>query len=452
MAAKSRWFLLAAALPIAASIAVEKRKNTDAILKKIEALVSADSADGSLMSAEVGAPPAKRTMVGTVLRHTQAAPVDIMLSHQIRMLSSSRKNVEQVAVINAKVPGVDNALGTAHDPVIASLKRSYGTTGSVEVLDLESNVTQQQQLMQAVFSIRQGSTATFATKFFKQNLTTPDMKRQMAYFTAMMQFIDLCIKAEHGVEICANMQGESFLHRQDKKGLLELASKLFDDDDEVIALQPPSYCEYTQAHHKPSWAKKDAWTNSSFTKCIANATKAKPEAGLANMLFLRERLMAALPLTVNADDLNEGFDHAFLAGLSRAGAIKGMQCGHSFVIRPAGEEAKCKGKKLPLKAQALAAGKQAGSDDSRLSGEYVSFNQRMVQGIEVLADRMERGMIPGPTGSVGDKCMEMCPSSERIKQGMAWRAAWHAPPLHLRCSRFLSITLSGPVLHFAGRW
>jgi len=430
MAAKSRWFLLAAALPIAASIAVEKRKNTDAILKKIEALVSADSADGSLMSAEVGAPPAKRTMVGTVLRHTQAAPVDIMLSHQIRMLSSSRKNVEQVAVINAKVPGVDNALGTAHDPVIASLKRSYGTTGSVEVLDLESNVTQQQQLMQAVFSIRQGSTATFATKFFKQNLTTPDMKRQMAYFTAMMQFIDLCIKAEHGVEICANMQGESFLHRQDKKGLLELASKLFDDDDEVIALQPPSYCEYTQAHHKPSWAKKDAWTNSSFTKCIANATKAKPEAGLGNMLFNRQRLMAALPLSVNAEDLDlkQGFDHALLAGLvPGSAAVKGMQCGHSFVIRPPGEEAQCKGaKKMTLKSQALTAGKSKDSEANQraaldtLSGEYGSFNQRVVQGIEVLADRMERGMLPGTTGNVGDRCLEMCPSEDRIKGGMAW--------------------------------
>jgi len=55
-----------------------------------------------------------------------------------------------------------------------------------------------------------------------------------------------------------------------------------------------------------------------------------------------------------------------------------------------------------------------------LSGEYGSFNQRVVQGIEVLADRMERGMIPTPTGNVGDKCLEMCPSSDRIKEGMAW--------------------------------
>jgi hypothetical protein len=367
--------------------------------------------------------PAKKTMVATVLKHTQAAPVDIMLSHQIRMLSTSRKSVAQVAVIDAKVPGLDNSLGTPHDPVVAQMKRSYGTTGAVQVVDLEFNETRQQELMKKVFSIRQGSTANFAKKFFKQNLTTPNMKREMAYFTAMMQFMDLCSMAEYGVEICANMDGESFLHRQDKKGLIELASELFDGDDEVIALQPPSYCDYTQAHHRPAWAKKEKWTNSSFTKCVANATKAKPEAGPANMLFNRVRLLAALPLSVNPDDLSleKGFDHALMAGMSRwNGPIKGMQCGHSFVIRPAGEEAKCKGKNLPLKAQALAAGKQAGSEASRLSGEYSTFNQRMVQGIEVLADRIERGMIPGPTGSVGDKCLEMCPSSERIKEGMAW--------------------------------
>jgi len=367
--------------------------------------------------------PAKKTLVATVLKHTQAAPADLMLSHQLRMLSSSRKNVAQVAVIDAKVPGVDNSLGTAHDPVLAQLKRSYGTTGSVQVVDLESNETRQQELMQKVFSIRQGSTIAFAKKFFKQNLTSPDMKRQMAYFNAMMQFIDLCSQAEYGVEICANMEGESFLHRQDKKGLVELASELFDGDDEVIALQPPSYCDYTQAHHRPAWAKKDKWTNSSFTKCVANATKTKPEAGPANMFFNRQRLMAALPLSVNADDLNlaQGFDRVFFGGLSRAGAIKGMQCGHSFVIRPAGEEANCKGKKMALKAQALAAGKLLkDSEASRFSGEYGSFNQRVVQGVEVLADRIERGMIPGPLGNVGDKCLEMCPSNDRIKQGMAW--------------------------------
>ena len=328
-----------------------------------------------------------------------------------------------MAVINAKVPEVDNPLGTAHDPIVGQMRRSYGTTGSVQVVELETKETRQQELMQKVFSVRQGSTAAFAKKFFKQSLTSPDMKRQMAYFTAMLQFIDLCSQAEYGVEICVNMQGESFLHRQTKKGLIELASDLFDEDEEVVALQPPSYCDYTQAHHRPAWAKKDKWTNSSFTKCVANATKAKPEVGPANMLFHRVRLLAALPLSVNPDDLSleKGFDHALMAGLSRwVGPIKGMQCGHSFVIRPAGEEAKCKGKNMPLKAQALATGKQADSEASRLSGEYQSFNQRLVEGIEMLADRMERGIIPAPTGTVGDKCLEMCPSKDRIKGGMAW--------------------------------
>jgi len=411
MAASFRALLAAAALPFAAGLAV-----------------ATEAASGSQRGLDRVA--AKKTMVATVLKHTQAPPVDLMLSHQIRMLTSSRKNVAQVAVINAKVPGVDNPLGTPHDPIVGQMRRSYGTTGSVQVVELESNVTRQQELMQKVFSVRQGSTASFAKKFFNQNLSSPDMKRQMAYFNAMMQFVDLCSQAEYGVEICVNMQGESLLHRQTKKGLIELASDLFDEDEAAVALQPPTYCDYTQAHHRPSWAKPDKWTNFSFTKCVANATKVKPEAGPANMLFNRQRLMAALPLSVNADDLSldRGFDHAFLAGLSGAGAIKGMQCGHSFVIMPAGDEAKCKGsKKMPLKAQALAAGKPSkGSEANQrqvldtLSGEYGSFNQRVVQGIEVLADRMERGIIPGPAGTVGDRCLEMCPSNDRIKAGMAW--------------------------------
>jgi len=411
MAASLRVILVASALPLAAGLAVAAEAAAEA-QRRVDRVA------------------AKKALVATVLKHTQAAPVDLMLSHQIRMLTSSHKNVGQVAVINAKVPTVDNALGTAHDPVIGQMRRSYGTTGSVKVVELESDETRQQELMQKVFSVRQGSTASFAKKFFKQNLTSPDMKRQMAYFNAMMQFIDLCNQAEYGVEICINMEGQSFLHRQSKKGLIELSSDLFDEDEEVIALQPPTYCDYTQAHHKPAWAKKEQWTNSSFTRCIANATKAKPEAGLGNMLFNRQRLMAALPLSVNADDLDlkKGFDHAFLTGLvPGSAAIKGMQCGHSFVIRPAGEEAQCKSKKkMPLKSHAVAVGKFKDKEASQraaldtLSGEYGSFNQRMVQGVEVLADRMERGMIPGTTGNVGDKCLEMCPSEDRIKGGMAW--------------------------------
>jgi len=410
MAPGFRALLVASALLLAASLTVESERRVDRVA-------------------------AKKSLVATVLKHTQAAPVDLMLSHQIRMLTSSHKNVGQVAVINAKVPTVDNALGTVHDPVIGQMRRSYGTTGSVKVVELESDETRQQELMQKIFSVRQGSTASFAKKFFKQDLTSPDMKRQMAYFNAMMQFIDLCRQAEYGVEICINMDGESFLHRQSKKGLIELSSDLFDEDEEVIALQPPTYCDYTQAHHRPAWAKKEQWSNSSFTRCTANVTKAKPEAGLGNMLFNRQRLMAALPLSVNADDLDlkRGFDHAFLAGLVPVGetdgsaAIKGMQCGHSFVIRPAGEEAQCKSKKkMPLKSQALSIGKFKDKEASQraaldtLSGEYGSFNQRLVQGIEVLADRMERGMIPGTIGNVGDKCLEMCPSEDRIKGGMAW--------------------------------
>jgi len=407
-----RVLLAASALPLAASLSV-----------------STEAASESHRVVDRMA--AKKSLVATVLKHTQTAPVDLMLSHQIRMLTSSHKNVGQVAVINAKVPTVDNALGTVHDPVIGQMRRSYGTTGSVKVVELESDETRQQELMQKAFSLRQGSTASFAKKFFKQNLTSPDMKRQMAYFSAMMQFIDLCSQAEYGVEICINMDGESFLHRQAKKGLIELSSDLFDEDEEVIALQPPTYCDYSQAHHRPAWAKKEQWSNSSFTKCVANATKAKPEAGLGNMIFNRQRLMAALPLSVDANDLDlkKGFEHAFLAGLvPGSAAVKGMQCGHSFVIRPAGEEAQCKSKKrMPLKAQALSVGKSNKDSEASqraaldtMSGEYGTFNQRVVQGVEELADRMERGMIPGTIGNVGDKCLEMCPSQDRIKEGMAW--------------------------------
>jgi len=370
-----------------------------------------------------------RAMVATVLEHTRVAPVDLMLSHQLRMLSSSRKNINNVAVINAKVKGVDNALGTAQDPVIAQMSRSYGTTGSVQVLDLEGDEEKQVELFQKVFSLRQGSTASFAKKFFKQELATPELKRKMAYFTAMAQFVDLCSKASFGVDLCINMETESFLYRKDKKGIVELASELYENDEDVIALQPPTYCEYTQARHKPSWAKASSWTNSSFTKCVANATKATP-GSLSNTVFHRERLMSKLPFAVDKDDLDlqKGFDHAFWTGLSPQGAVKGMQCGHSFVVRAATETSGCKGKTVQMKQQALAIAKSKADPKAAertqldtLSGEYSSFNQRVVSGIEMMVDRLENGDFPPVMHNVANKCQDMCPSMERItKEGTAW--------------------------------
>jgi len=372
---------------------------------------------------------ANKAMVATVFEHTRSAPVDLMLSHQLRMLSSSRKNVDQVAVINAKVKGVDNALGTAQDPVLAQMSRSYGTTGSVQVLELEDDEEKQVELFKKVFSLRQGSTTSFAKKFFNQNLSTPELKRKMAYFTAMAQFVDLCSKANFGVDLCINMEAESFLFRKDKQGLVELASKLYENDEDVVALQPPTYCEYTQARHKPSWAKASSWTNSSFTKCVANATKATP-GNLANMVFHRERLMNKLPFSVDKDDLDleKGFDHAFWAGLSPQGVVKGMQCGHSFVIRAATATSGCKGKPVQMKAQALFNGKSKADPKANertqldtLSGEYSIFNQRLVSGIEVMVDRLENGDFPPVMHNVANKCQDMCPSADRImKEGMAW--------------------------------
>jgi len=316
--------------------------------------------------------------------------------------SSSRKNVDQVALINAKVKGVDNALGTPQDPVIAQMARSYGTTGSVQVLELEGDEEKQVELFQKIFSLRQGSTASFAKKFFKQELATPELKRKMAYFTAMAQFVDLCSKASFGVDLCINMETESFLYRKAKKGVVELASEVYDNDEDVVALQPPTYCEYTQARHKPSWAKASSWTNSSFTKCVANATKAVP-GSLTNMVFHRERLMSKLPFSVDKDDLDleKGFDHAFWTGLSPQGVVKGMQCGHSFVIRAATETSGCKGKPVHMKQQALSIAKSKADPKASerakldaLSGEYGTFNQRVVSGIEMMVDRLENGDFP----------------------------------------------------------
>ncbi|CAK0810801.1 unnamed protein product [Prorocentrum cordatum] len=139
-------------------------------------------------------------------------------------------------------------------------------------------------------------------------------------------------------------------------------------------------------------------------------------------------LMSKLPFAVDKDDLDlqKGFDHAFWTGLSPQGAVKGMQCGHSFVVRAATETSGCKGKTVQMKQQALAIAKSKADPKAAertqldtLSGEYSSFNQRVVSGIEMMVDRLENGDFPPVMHNVANKCQDMCPSMERITK--EWR-------------------------------
>jgi len=374
--------------------------------------------------------PAKKALVATVFEHTRVAPIDMMLSHQIRQLSASHKNVVQVAVINNKIPEVDNKGGTTQDPVIAQLQRSYGTTGNVQVVNTlrtESDLSALVELTSKVFQLKEGSIKSFAKKFWQQGTTTAEAKRQMAYFASMLQFVDMCTRADFSVELCINMEAESFLYRRDNKGLVELSSELFEQDEDVVALQPPTLCDYHQANHRPSWAKPQKWTESSFTKCVGNVTKVKPENGPVNMIFNRERLNAVLPLTISTKDLTleHGFDHTFMAGMAKSRvSVKGMQCGHSFLIKPH-NVGSCKALSLAKQVHASAhardveAGARAALDT--VSGEYSLFDQQIIRGIEVLMSRLESGKLPtGHHDAVANKCQEMCPSMDRISQGLAW--------------------------------
>jgi len=289
------------------------------------------------------------------------------------------------------------------------------------------------EMFAKVFSLesQDGSTQAFAKKFFSIPLTDPAMQRNMAYLTSMLQFLDLCSKAEYGVELCINTQADTFMFRKDKKGLIELASEVFDSEEDVAALQPPTYCDYTRAHHRPAWAKPEKWTNSSFTKCVTNSTLTRPTESPAGLVFNRQRLAALLPLTVSKQDFMHGFDHAFMAGLHRGSAIiKSMRCGHAFAISPSSADSKCKGKTLIFQQQLHRAAHSRDKDDPDaekkteldiISGEYSLFDQMIVRGLEVVMERLEQGHLPLPTDTVAGKCTQMCASQERIeKEGMAW--------------------------------
>jgi len=387
--------------------------------------VSCGQAAGMSMLKPTKAPrKMPRALVATMVMPSDETPVDLMMEHHMRMISGNISILEG-AVIDNRPPWVEQH--SPHEPLLARYRRTQGSTGSVQVKSVD--YSRLSALMTRFFSAgdlqlnsRMAQLAQHSAR--SQGLDPPtnvsklDEKANAARLLGMLNFLELCADADAEVDMCIFLDSTTFLYRENQTGLVEVAAKLFRQDPTAVVLQPPDMCTHTRA------SKKGVCK-------VGNATSINHGFFVVN----RDRFEGFAPMPVESAGLGSSFEEIFAEGLTKGGvegAVKQIRCGGAFFIHPYDDSLgkyACPHQQvlgLPAHARATVSGTRAqrGMADGHFDQDYSGFPGKAegAAAVKSLIDRVEAGKFPEAKQqeSVTNKCLNMCPSKERIRDGLAW--------------------------------
>ncbi|CAK0831526.1 unnamed protein product [Prorocentrum cordatum] len=367
-----------------------------------------------------------RALVATMVMPDDEIPVDLMMEHHLRMISGNRSVLEGV-IIDNRPPWSERAalmgagkIPSTQDPLLSRYRRSQGTTGSVQVKDVD--YARMSALMTRFFGtadLRLSSNMLRLAADAPSNISKLDEKGRAARLLGMLNFLESCADADAEVDMCIFLDSTTFLYRENQTGLVEVAAKLFQQDPMAVVLQPPDMCTSSRASAKGVCK-------------VGNSTTIKHGFFVVN----RDRFEGFAPMPVENAGLGSVFEDIFAEGLTKGdheGAVKQIRCGGSFFVHPfdrsLGPWACPHKNQLELPAHARDTLGSRGASRARMSEghfdeDYSRFKEKAhgAAALQSLIDRIEAGKLPEAKSpeSVTNRCSNMCPSRERISQGLAW--------------------------------
>mmetsp|Transcript_95648 Transcript_95648/g.270642 ORF Transcript_95648/g.270642 Transcript_95648/m.270642 type:complete len:403 (+) Transcript_95648:62-1270(+) len=376
-----------------------------------------DEADG----VDMLKPKAKeksRALLATMVMPDDEIPVDLMLEHHMRMLTGNMSTLE-AAIIDNHPPWDERK--SSQEPLLARYRRSQGATGNVQVKSV--NYTKMSELLQRFFGqspLQLYKNHPKALQLFRKdapaNLSRMDPRAKAARLLGMMHFMELCQDAEADIDMCIFMDSTSFVYRESETGIVELAQRFFRKEPNAVVLQPPDLCTYTR-------------TSERGVCKLGNTT------GIYHgfMVINRDRFEGFAPMAVDEIGLSSSFEDLLAEGLTKGGvegAVRRMRCSGTFVINPydssLGRYACQSPNPMGLSSQARAM--RTTRHKERMASGFAEDYSRFeggaegAQGLQALIERFEAGKFPEAKhpDSVTNKCLNMCPSRERIAKGLAW--------------------------------
>mmetsp|Transcript_95647 Transcript_95647/g.270639 ORF Transcript_95647/g.270639 Transcript_95647/m.270639 type:complete len:403 (+) Transcript_95647:62-1270(+) len=376
-----------------------------------------DEADG----VDMLKPKAKeksRALLATMVMPDDEIPVDLMLEHHMRMLTGNMSTLE-AAIIDNHPPWDERK--SSQEPLLARYRRSQGATGNVQVKSV--NYTKMSELLQRFFGqspLQLYKNHPKALQLFRKdapaNLSRMDPRAKAARLLGMMHFMELCQDAEADIDMCIFMDSTSFVYRESETGIVELAQRFFRKEPNAVVLQPPDLCTYTR-------------TSERGVCKLGNTT------GIYHgfMVINRDRFEGFAPMAVDEIGLSSSFEDLLAEGLTKGGvegAVRRIRCGGTFAINPydatlgryACQAPNAMG--LSSLAKSMTSRRHKEAMRNGFSADYARFQggAEAAQALQALIDRFESGKFPEAKypDSVTNKCLNMCPSRERVSQGLAW--------------------------------
>jgi len=363
-----------------------------------------------------------KTLLATMVYPDDEIPVDLMMEHHLRMVSSNM-SILQGAIIDNRPPWGETR--STQERLLTRYRRSQDTTGIVRVKKVDySNLS---TLVNRFFSsdeinlfARLVDSKTGVVNLaadMPTNVSKLDEKANAARLLGMLNFLELCADAENDVDLCIYMDSTTFVHRSNDTGVVEQAVKLFQQNPQAVVLNPPDMCTFRKAGENGV--------------CKAgNVT-----SGINHGFFVvnRDRFEGFAPMPVESLGLDSVLEDLLAEGLTKGGVegpVKQIRCGGAFAIHPydssLGKYACQSQRQLGLSEHSQAATTRASSarDAGLFSEDYSRFpgGGLRAKGLASLIERFEAGKFPEakPMDSLTNKCNNMCPSKERIRDGLAW--------------------------------
>lgn len=363
---------------------------------------------GAVLLQEQG-PAAGKILFATMTFPEDTLPLDITVAHQARMVSNDRKNVETV-IIDNRPPWM------SPESVQEDILQMMQQTGMAQIRKVDYAKTYNSpKYLQGFFKTGDPSntTKTLEGAHDKSDISGKHMSSNTL---GMFVFLEHCLEAVD-VEMCIFVDPDIILYREGEDSLASLARKAFKQSEKLIALNPPTICNFDNAS-------------------VSGDEVDLKRVGLLSQRYLilhRERLIKALPLPVPHSEFDVNFEHLFHRGMQLTGyhAARRIASGRAFAIHPfSARWAHCRNKhaNLHIVKHALLCGADLAGHKNEEADEkgHFGFSTNLADGLTEMFRRVEAGKIPRAIlsgeepWSATNQCEDMCVDKQRIADGFAW--------------------------------
>mmetsp|Transcript_55919 Transcript_55919/g.92585 ORF Transcript_55919/g.92585 Transcript_55919/m.92585 type:complete len:480 (-) Transcript_55919:19-1458(-) len=279
-----------------------------------------------------------RAMMATMALPGDRLPRDLMLPHQLSMLSGSSAQINKVVLLRNQPPWLrhaepsyrvqewhaDSSLSPCdRSPEAAGLQMLVGSQRAAAVRAVDYSRLNDADFLSQFFTISEvdgeseSRVGTSVGALLRGAKELPVAQHSTARFMGLISFLDACINSDaEAAELCVFLDSNVFLSRRgaSTNSFVDLAPAVFAAHPGWVALQPPSICH----HHE--------FLDERTKRCRAEPANAASSSS-HHMVVNRTRLVQVLPLPLAPADFAQDFDRVWGKALAALGGLGQMLCG-----------------------------------------------------------------------------------------------------------------------------